>query len=424
MITNEQINTWRLFRQLALIGSAELLEIIAPVEELDTYSRYTESNARNYFLLKVLIEVQKAGVALDRWINYVESAIEKLNNKERNNFVELQLESLIDEQSVWQRKLVEGLVSLICFNETNHNSYYYHYFLLKDLEHYQSLKKEQRDFFFGRNLSRENAIEILMEKIRLAENSIDDISKCWYLYFKKSIDEYKKGSLLSSVRNRLLKALKIANPREKTAIGYNYEISFAETSRNIHFNPIRSDLNDTVSRFKFGIAQCGSLITSILCRSQQLSGITPKGLNKYISRINNKQISKSNPTVGIAKVGDFVLAGGLYIGEVIEIEKSIFGYESYCVKYLDERPLKEISEDWFPSFNVQLYISKDDLIDDVRRKLKDDSIRNGLKHISFSSSELSSAVRNAVIATWKLGAKSYYKRTMKEHLKKMINTKW
>lgn len=423
-IERKQRDAWKVFRWMALRGAAELLEIIAPPNELDSkYASYTEANARNYFLLKVLIEVQKAGAVIDRSINYIETSITELRDKESHNYIELQLESLIDEQSVWQRKLVESLVALICFSASNHNRYYYHYLLLKDLEHYQALKREQKDFFFGENNYREYAIKALREKIELAEKSIDDMSKCWYLRPKKKADRHGNTTFLLSFRQSLLKALREATTGEKTSIGYTYESSFAETSRNIHFNPIRVDFDDTIKRFEFGMAQCGSLITSILCRSQHLSEIVPKGLNECISKSERNRRSKTNPTIGRAEVGDFVLAGGLYLGEVLDIKKSTFGYESYCIKFLDERPMKEIAEDWYTAFNVQMYDGKKDFFDDACRELEEIEKMHGWESVTFSDEEIMAARRDAVIEVWRRAYKDYLKRSLKDYLAKSANIK-
>jgi len=40
------------------------------------------------------------------------------------------LESILDDQSVWTRKLVEALIASICFEDANEDGYYRHYLLL------------------------------------------------------------------------------------------------------------------------------------------------------------------------------------------------------------------------------------------------------------------------------------------------------
>jgi hypothetical protein len=286
------------------------------------------------------------------------------------------------------------------------------------------LRKEQRDFFNEENKYRDTAINILRNKIKIAAQSINDMSKCWYLHNKKVDIEQKESSHLTSVRQMFLKSLTIASPREKTSMGYTYEFSYAETSRNIHFNPIRSDFDNCIKRFEFGVAQCSSLIVSIINRSQQLSGITPKGLSKHINKIDQNRTSITNPTKGIAEVRDFVLAGGLYLGEVLEIKESIFGYESYRITFLDERPMKELAEDLYPSFNVQLYRSRKSLIEELRSKLKEIEKENGLDPMAFSVEEIIDANRDAVIEVWKRGYRDYLKRSLKNYLAKNANKKF
>ena len=424
-INKDNIDTWQLWRGMALLGSAELLEKIAPIDELETtYANYSEINSRNYFLLKVLTEVQKAGFAMGRWIKCAEETILDAGNKEQNSIADMEIESLIDEQSVWQRKLFETLTAQICFNECNDNVYYYHFFLLQDLIHYQALRKEQRDFFFEINKIRENMIKILRDKITATEKLFPDLSRCWYLKKDKKSGRTLSGQLASS-RQTMLSALKIAAHREKTSLGYTYDKTFAETSRNIHFNPIREDIADLLGHFKFGMAQCGSLIISNLLRSQQLSGyVLSRIIGPKYGVHDQNQDSKTNPTKDVARIGDFVFAGGLYLAEVLDIKINAFGYESYCVKYLDERPFPEIDEDWLPSFNVQIYQDRKTYIDDLDAKLKKVQEQEKLEPIVFSDEEKIEATRDAVIEVWKLAMKDYLKNKHKDHLAKIARLKW
>ncbi|OGW54803.1 MAG: hypothetical protein A2Y81_10615 [Nitrospirae bacterium RBG_13_43_8] len=424
-INKADIDTWQLWRGMALLCSAELLEKLAPIDELETtYATYSESNAQNYFLLKILIEVQKTGFSMGRWIKHVETKILGACDKKQNNIDDMEMESLIDEQSVWQRKLFEALTAQICFNECNDSAHYYHYFLLQDLAHYQALRKEQKDFFFEENKFRENKIKILKAKINVVEKLLPDLSQCWYL--KK--DE-KSGRILSghlaSARQTMLSALKVAAPRERTSLGYTYDKTFAETSRNIHFNPIREDIPDLLGRFKFGMAQCGSLIVSNLLRSQQLSGhILSRIKGPKYGVYDQNQDSKTNPTRGIAKIGDFVLAGGLYLAEVLDIKINAFGYESYRVKYLDERPFSEIDEDWLPSFNVQIYQDRKSFIEDLDEKLKKTQEQEKLEPIEFSDEEKIEATMDTLIEVWKLAMKDYLRNTYKDHFDRITRQKW
>jgi hypothetical protein len=421
-IDKEELRSLNLLRCLGLIGSAELLEKVSPINELaTTYSTYTELNSRNYFLLKALMEVQKAGFAMGRWIKHIESSTVDADGKFHVDFDDMEIESLIDEQSVWQRKLFEVLIALICFSKHNHISYYYHYFLLKDFEHYQNLRKEQRDFFHEKNNYRDNVINTLQGKIIEAEKLINEVAECWYL------QDAKRGSnkiqhQLVSVRKALLKALKIARPGEKTSLGYTYEKTFAEASRNIHFNPMRVDFDDTLGRFKFGMAQCASLLISILQRAQQLSGYSRDELKYSVDKTEVKD--QRPPTKSIAAVGDFVLAGGLYLAEVLEVKANIFDYESYRVKYLDERPVEEIDEDWLPAFNVQLYQDRQSLMMGLEAKLRDTQEQEISEQPTFSIEEKIEAIRDAAIMTWKLAMKDYFRNTYKDHLERIARLKW
>ena len=51
------IDEIKVFRQIALLGTATLLERIAPKEKLESeYTHFNKTNARNFLLLKLLTE--------------------------------------------------------------------------------------------------------------------------------------------------------------------------------------------------------------------------------------------------------------------------------------------------------------------------------------------------------------------------------
>lgn len=421
-IDKDDINTWHLWRGMALLGSAELLERLVPIDQLETiYAAYSELNARNYFLLKVLVEVQKTGFSLGRWIEFAETELLDVNNKKVHD---VEMESLIDEQSIWQRKLFEILTAQICFNECNETAYYYHYFLLQDLAHYQALKKEQRDFFFEENKFRENRIRLLKDRISAVEKSSSDLSKCWYLRKDDKNGRIHPGQL-ANARQTMLYALKFTTPREKTSLGYTYDKTFADTSRKIHFNPIREDIPDLIARFRFGMAQCGSLVISNLLRSQQLSGLILSRVKAPRYGIHDKeQDSKTRRAASVAGVGDFVLAGGPYLAEVLEVQTNAFGYECYRVKYLDERPLSEIDEDWFPSFNIQIYQDRKSFLESVDTGPRQTQEQDKLEPIEFTPEEKIAAARDAIITVWKMAMKDYLRNTYKAQFDRVARLKW
>jgi hypothetical protein len=118
------------------------------------------------------------------------------------------------------------------------------------------------------------------------------------------------------------------------------------------------------------------------------------------------------PTSKKLEKGDFVLANGPYLGEVIDITTSAFGYESYLVKYLEETPLEGIDEDWVPSFEVHLFMKRAEMLKDVRDALKKNARESGVLSPEFSEQEIYESTRDAVKEMWRRGLRKYVERTM------------
>jgi hypothetical protein len=66
----------------------------------------------------------------------------------------------------------------------------------------------------------------------------------------------------------------------------------------------------------------------------------------------------NHTTSGRALVGQLVLACG-HLGEVVDIARSQYGYESYLVRYVGEAPLPEITEDWHVAQHVRFLADLD-----------------------------------------------------------------
>lgn len=400
---------FRVFRQIALLGTATFLERIVPKEKLESeYIRFNKTNARNFLLLKLLTEVQKTGFVFSRWIKSLETNASS-KPKSINDQI---METFIDEQSLWQRKLMEGLVLLINFSSTNELPFYYHFLLLQEFDRYRNMLLEQKKFFSRGSALTQKNIMLLTKRIQSVEDEIGDLSKCWYLSETRPISEKKQRLVTSSLRQQMKKALSIAAPREKTALAYTYGQSYTETSGNIHLNVTRLDLTDLRRRFSFGFAQCGLLALAIIQRAHDLTELEPEGINKLLMKQDRNRPSKMAPTSKKLEKGDFVLANGPYLGEVIDITTSAFGYESYLVKYLEETPLEGIDEDWVPSFEVHVFMKRAEMDRNLRNVWRNSPPEPGVPLSEFSEQEIWESARDAVMEMWRVGIRKYVERTM------------
>ncbi len=400
---------FKVFRQIALLGTATLLSRLVPKEKLESeYIRFNKTNARNFLLLKLLTEVQKTGLVFSRWIKSLETNVSSNPNCVNDQI----METFIDEQSLWQRKLMEGLVLLINFSSTNELPFYYHFLLLQELDRYRNMLLEEKGFFSRGSALTQKTITLVTNQIQTVEREIGNLSKCWYLSEAKPISKRKQRPVTSSLRQQMKRALSIAAPREKTAIGYTYGQSYSETSGNIHLNVTRLDLTDLRRRFSFGFAQCGQLALRIIQRAHDLTGVEPEDINKLLMRQDRNRLSNMAPISKKLKKGDFVLANGPYLGEVIDVTTSAFGYESYLLKYLEETPLEGIDEDWVPSFEVQLFMKRSEMVRNVREALHKEPDKSKTPSQEFSEQEVYESTRDAVMKMWRIGIHKYVERTM------------
>lgn len=174
----------KLFQDVSLFGPVTFLERLVPKEKLQEFLYFTRANARSFLLLRLLTEVQKVGFVLKRWNNFLDCGSRKSPLTWAD---EKELESLIDEQSLWQRKLVEGLVLLINFVRTNEATHFYHFLLLQELEHYKGMLKEQQDFFRHGNSLTKKTVKLLTERITHVESEVGSLAECWVGIFQPSI---------------------------------------------------------------------------------------------------------------------------------------------------------------------------------------------------------------------------------------------
>lgn len=395
----------KIFRDIALLGPALFLESLIPPDKLSDYVHFNRNNSRNFLLLQLLTEVQKVGFAFERWNEYLDR-----DTKRANNNIETQvLDSLIDEQSLWQRKLLEGLVLLINFASTNNLVFYYHLLLLQELQHYRGMMNEQEDFFQHGNALTKKTIDFLSDRIKMVENEIGDLSKCWYLSSTKKVSA-RSRQVIASLRMQLKAALKVASVRERKALGYTYSFTYGETSGNIHFTATRRGYANIKERFSFGLSQCGLLSTAIIKRAHDLTSMAPKGINALLARTDCDRQPKGNALVKRLEVGDFVLANGPFLGEIVDCKTSAFGYESYRIKYLADSPIEGVDEAWFPSVDVQLYTKKSEMLEELHSQIEKDLMKEGSESPPFTVSEMLEAMHEAVIEVWVRGVGAYMKR--------------
>jgi hypothetical protein len=318
------------------------------------------SDPRPAFIYRVLDEVQKAGLAIDSWLE--QDWLQKLYLEgpaplSSDHVERLAIEWMDDEQSARSRKLVEILLDLICFSSTNQPEYYRDYLNCNEFDSVCRSLRDQEHFFGFRRQNIEAHLRLIEEQFVAAESKLEAENR-WYLKHPKLFNPKwrKRGLSFSSWHTRYTIALGVASPRELAVLGKSYLHAYGMSSK-IHFSPTDRGTGVEIYRVVVGLHRVGLLAFSILMRCHQLLDVSPQGINVQLKEVYDQDDSISGMVAALRqekfKIGDFVWAAD-YICEVIESSRSSFGYVSYRVKYLERPPIPDIKEDWFAAHELKL----------------------------------------------------------------------
>lgn len=346
----------RVFFAKAPIQAATALQKALPVKESGYrfVVGHAHGDARAYYLYGILDEVLKACVASMRWDELLGDTEKKheVVAAEDEHLGRVVIESIIDEQLMWARKLTEILSDLILFSSANDQDHYRLYLACKQLDAYLGLQKDFGEFFACRNVNIDTSIDLLCDEIGDIGKRID-VRRVWFL--KKPIDRKKlprPGSIFGSARERFKQAVEVASPDHRLVLGASYETGHSVPSRSIHPNiggPRREVSLQDVDR---NIGRVGLLCIHTVLVAHTLSGINPKGVGEQLLRVLDKGTNAPEILERVFQreldIGDIVFAYGEDLCQVIDRSKSKYGFTSFKVRYLTKPMIPEVKEDWFP----------------------------------------------------------------------------
>lgn len=314
-------------------------------------------NNRGYYHYGVIDEVVKATVAIRRWVDYLSNP-DRMDGGGDKHFARVVVESLLDEQKLWTRKLIELLCDLILFQSTNSQEYYRLYLLCQELDAYLRLQDDCDEFFECQSLNAKSTINSLVGEIQRLSKTID-LKNVWFLKPGLKLTKLPSaGQLFSSARSRFKLALKQGTPDERIAIGLNYDKAFGFSSRSIHPSiGVPGAEERSLNDIDKGIGHVGMIALQVILLSRKLLDLAPQGFAEEWEKIR----SAADAVVALQSVygkefeiGDIVYAYSLDLCQVLDKKKSKYGYTSYKVRYLLTPPLPEVPEDWFPARFVHL----------------------------------------------------------------------
>ena len=324
------------------------------------------SDARAYYFYGISDEIIKTGVAALRWRELLGGPelppADKFSEDDRAD--RLCLESVLDEQHLWLRKLTEHLIDIIGFSKYNGQPYYRAFLAAVELDAHLSIDSDTIEFFGCNNLNNGSGIEMSVKTLEECQT----VTKASTLPFLKhpisANSKFHAGRIFLSIRARYKKALLLCTTEEKLILGTSYEDGFSKPSKSLHGQvrgPMRLVTWDDIRK---GTSRVGLISFHILRRAHELCGIKPEGLNEQMGRLLSS--GQTNATELMKRTnkqclsGDLVLIGDR-LAEVTKVNKTIYGYESYGIKYLTKPHIPEVVEDCFPSQYCSLLVRRQNI---------------------------------------------------------------
>jgi len=313
---------------------------------------------KNYFLYRVLDEIQKAALKIADWK-------ESLSEAELEELQRIDYETIIDDQQFRARKLAEVLVDAILFSTTNDQAHYGDYFYLHELNECARSQDDRHEFFGFHNKNSEWNANWLCEEIRKLEKAGLDPKTRWYIKDGNTLNDkwMKKGVPFSSFRDRYKRILPIALPSEFNTLGKSYVHAYS-MSKDVHFTPHDTSSGFDEEQIFHGVDRVALLILALIIRCQLLLGHVPEGINKRYREMHDSNTEPEKLAQSLkkrpAEPGDIVWVQGNY-AEVLDITVSKYGYPAYHVKYVEHPPLAEVPDDWFAGFEVRLIAKKEQI---------------------------------------------------------------
>jgi hypothetical protein len=396
------------FARVCLAGPAEFLKpIVQRYSNPSDLQTFSEANCRDFVLLNVLVEVQRAGMAL---IRHAKSCTYErvVANDDQPDVVSNEVESLTDELSLWQRKLSEGLVLLVNFCSTNDLLHYYYFLLISSREEFKRRLTDQRIYFEKVNSGDSQSLKLIESKIAMIRGQITDPTlACWYLE-----EPTKTLSRIASFSKQLQIALPQCTVEERRALAFTYAKGFGDASGCIHFSNLRPSDEKPQQKIPAVIGFIGLLSCEILRRAHSISGLIPSGINRSVVRTGGN-LAAIDPVSRRGVIGDFVITDGPQVGVIEEIHTSVFGYESYRVKFLKLRNTarSQVADDWFTAFDILPFLSQQDLKSGINEVLK----QHGMTAFNPPSSdeEIKEVTQLAVLEMLAHGLDDYLQQTLK-----------
>jgi hypothetical protein len=314
------------------------------------------SNPRELVVYDAIFEVEKAMFVV---LGLVDQAKNEGELDDNDPFLVAARAARGDQGNLVSRKLMEVLVDLILFGNTNSAAYYRDYLLHQELIDVLRAQRERERSYGAPSFNYQHQIERTRNAVAELEKNGLDLNKTWYRSKADgkpskpiaAVNKISMAGLSSSFATRLRGALRATTDHERIALGFNYYTGFAQASRGVHAG---GDLQRQAPQ-RVPSAQPIMLAMGILLRAHELCGVDPLpdivGLKKLVESADAEVFAKreSEPR---AQVRDLVIAAGELAEVIDETEGLDTKYKSYKVRYLSKPLLPDVPEDWHISREI------------------------------------------------------------------------
>ncbi len=405
-ILKQKDSDWEAFIDLNLKAAEEIRKELKIDDESFLFVHgQSWADTRSYVIYTALDEVQKMAFYLTRMRELLEDAKVDPRSERLQRLIS---EEITEDQQSKIRRLLEILIVLILFEKTNETEYYRHFIQMEELQGLLFSNMDLKEFYAEESANINDTIENQKLWISNVESKLK-LENCWYLKKRvKILEQNLKSGLLSTMRQRIIQGLPLMTSLEKILFGYSYKGTFSVASESLHYTVLQNVIlsgEKELSLHRF----LGILGFSIIKRVSNLMG-NPSFPNLRLIINSLKETSPDDlifsQTVRNIKVGDFVLAYG-DLAEVMEIKDSTYGYRSYHILYLAEKPKPEIQEDWFPAKYIQRIFDGADIRNKVIKKI---TAGADIDETKLSNLDWQKILRKSVLETWRLGLKDYLKK--------------
>jgi hypothetical protein len=363
------------------------------------------ADPRAHVLYTALDEVQKTSIWLIRSMEQIQGEVV---DPSKGAIERLTHVFFLEDRDARIRRLLEVLVTLVLFGQSNDQPYYRHLLALEHLDSLLSQQQDAREFWDAPTNNLAWSIKSQVAFIESCEREVE-LAACWYLKQSEPIARTRlaAGQLLSSMRSRLKLALPRMRDREALLFGHSYASAYGRTSESMHYSPENRDIFAFRDSPASGVGHLGLLCFEIVIRCHELLGSPPlprlTKVSELLERTDGNEAG-SRVRARSVKVGDFVLASGA-LTVVVEERSSRYGYVSFRVRYLAEKPLPDVDDEWFPTYYLRPFYTREKFLDGLRQMKADGTLPPDLadRMIALPPDELLALLTDSIGMVWNDG---------------------